>query len=147
MQKNTGFTTIELMIVLGIMAVMTSIGALSYLSMRPAMRLSGASRQMMGDLMMTRMKAVNENNDFKVFFLDSRQYQILDDDDGDGTVDAGEWSTTKDIQDDYPGITFSATSDPIFFSRGSASGTTITLSNTTGSKIVAIGTTGSVKIN
>jgi type IV fimbrial biogenesis protein FimT len=147
MLKNDGFTTIELMIVVGLLAVVMSIAGLSYLSMRPTMRLSGASRQMMGDLMMARMKAVNENNDFKIFFLDSRQYQILDDDDGDGAIDAGEWSDTKDIQDNYPGITFSASADPTFFSRGSANSTTITLSNTAGSKIVSIGTTGSVKIN
>jgi type IV fimbrial biogenesis protein FimT len=147
MQKNEGFTTIELLLVVGLMAILMSIAALSYLSMRPAMRLNGASRQMMGDLMMARMKAVNENNDFKVIFIDSQQYQILDDDDGDGTIDAGEWSTTKDIQDNYPGVTLSASTDPTFFPRGSANNATITLSNMTGSKTVSIGNTGSVKIN
>ncbi|MBW1698732.1 MAG: GspH/FimT family pseudopilin [Deltaproteobacteria bacterium] len=142
-----GFTVMELMIVIGIMAVLTGIAVFSYLSMRPALRLSGASRQLMSDLMAARMKAVNQNNEFKVFFLNDRQYKILDDDNGDGNEDAGESSETKDIQDHYPGVTLSATADPIFSPRGTANmGTTVTLSNTSGSKLVKVSTTGRIKI-
>jgi len=149
MQKESGFTLVELMIVIAIASVLMLVATFSFLSIRPSLRLSGATRQMLGDLMNARMKSVNENNEFKVFFLNNNiEYTILDDDNNDGTADTGEWSKTKDIQDNYPGVTLSATSDPIFSPRGTASaGTTVTLTNTNGTKTVSVSMTGRVKIN
>ena len=148
MKRESGFTTMELLIVVGIMGIVTAIGAISYLTMRPTLRLSGSAQQILGDLMTARMKAVNENNNYKVFFIDSQQYKILDDDDGNGSQDAGEWSETKDIQDNYPGITISATAEPSFSARGTSSTlATITVSNTSGSKDITVRSTGQVKIN
>ena len=137
----------ELMIVIAVIAVLAAIGGLSYLSMRPALRLSGAARQILSDLMAARMKAVGQNNEFKIFFLNDHEYKILDDLDGHGDEDVGETSETKDIQDNYPNVTFSASNDPIFSPRGTAKqGTTITITNTSGFKIVKVSTTGRIKI-
>lgn len=148
MQKESGFTLVELMIVIAVASALMLIATFSYLSFRPSLRLSGATRQMLGDLMNARMKSVNQNNEFKVFFLNNKEYKILDDDDNNGTADTGEWSETKDIQDNYPGVTLSATSDPIFSPRGTANaGTTVTLTNTNGTKTVSVSMTGRVKIN
>ena len=148
MQKESGFTLVELMIVIAIASALMLVATFSYLSLRPSLRLSGATRQMLGDLMRARMKSVNQNNELKVFFLNSKEYKILDDDNNDGTDDTGEWSETKDIQDNYPGVTLSATNDPIFSPRGTANaGTTITLTNTNGTKTVSVSMTGRVKIN
>lgn len=148
MTKESGFTLVELLIVFALITVLTGIAGAGYISMKPAMHLNGAARHIAGDLMAARMQAVNQNNSFKVFFLnDNHQYQILDDDDGDGTADAGEAVETKDIHDKYPDITFSAGSDPVFSPRGTASGNmTITVSNGEGgSETITIKTTGSVK--
>ena len=148
MQKESGFTLVELMIVISVASALMLVATFSYLSLRPSLRLNGVTRQMLGDLMTARMKSVNQNNEFKVFFLNTTEYKILDDDDNDGTDDMGEWSETKDIQDNYPGVTLSATSDPIFSPRGTANaGTTITLTNTNGTKTVSVSMTGRVKIN
>jgi hypothetical protein len=101
----------------------------------------------MGDLLAAKMKAVGQSNDHKIFFLNDKEYMILDDDDNDGVLDGGEWSLTKNIQTEYPGVTFTATSDPVFTSRGTANNlTTIALTNSGGSKQISIYMTGYVEI-
>ena len=138
------------MIVMAIVAVLMGIASLSYLSMRPRLLLSGATRQMMGDLMAARMEAISQHNEFKVFFINTQEYQILDDNDGNGNADPGEWIQTKNIQKNYPGVTFNPvpTNNPIFFPKGTANPpVTITLANTAGSKNVSISISGRVKIN
>ena len=148
MNKESGFNMVEVMIVVSIITILTAIGTLSYLSMRPTLRLSGSARQVMGDLMAARMKAVSQNNHFRVFFLNNQEYQIHDDDDSDGSVDAGESTQTINIQDNYPGITFNATSNPSFSPKGTTvANTTITIANTTGSKSVTVRASGQIKIN
>lgn len=150
--KQSGFTLIEMMIIIAIMAIFAGIAIPNYLVWLPKHRLNGAARQVRGDLMWARMQAVSQNNEFKVFFdLDSNdhEYTILDDDNNDGNIDVGEWTQTKDIQSEYSNVTFSnVTADPIFRPRGTASGATITLSNPAVSAPVniAIAMTGRVKI-
>ena len=113
--------------------------------------------------MWARMQAVKQNNEFKVFFLNKmcdinehvgsgsvdHVYQILDDEDGDGTIDIGETVIEKHIQTKYLDVVVdSATSDPIFHPRGNAvPGTTITLANSSGTATVTVASTGRVKIN
>ncbi|HEX2975017.1 MAG TPA: GspH/FimT family protein [Bacteroidales bacterium] len=109
-------------------------------------RLNGAARQIMSDLMHARMGAVSQNNEFKVSFPNNHEYQILDDDDNDGSADTGEVLQTKNIQTDYHDVTFSSTGNPIFYSRGTAYGATITVANTAGSKNISVAVTGRVVI-
>lgn len=144
--KQSGFTLVEMMIVIAILAVLVGIAIPNYLAWLPKSRLNGAARQIMGNLMWARMQAVNQNNNFRVFFLDSHNYQILDDDDNNGNINGGEWTQTKDIQQEYSDVTFSATRNPIFYPRGTAWGATITLSNSAGSVYVKIHLTGRVMI-
>lgn len=147
MRNDSGFTIIELMIVIGLAAVLTTIAGYNYFSYRPSLLLSGATRQIMGDLLAAKMKAVGQSNNYKIFFLNEREYMVLDDDDNDGVLDGGEWSQTKDIQTEYPGVTFTATDDPVFTSRGTANNvTTVTLTNSGSSKQISIYMTGYVEI-
>jgi type IV fimbrial biogenesis protein FimT len=148
-KRESGFTLLEAMATAGILAVMTMIAIPAFMSWMPGMRLNGATRQVMGDLMAARMQAVKQNNEFKVFFNSpgTNQYQILDDNDNDGIADTGEAITTKNIQDNYHDVTFSATSDPIFFPRGTAYGTIVTVTNSKGAqKKVKVHLTGRIMI-
>lgn len=141
-----GFTLVEMMIVIAVLAIIAAIAAPNFQTYMAQRRLNGAARLVMTDLMDARMKAVSENSQFKVFFLDTHQYKVLDDENNNGTEDTGETSVTKDIQSNYPGVTLSASAHPIFYPRGTAWGTTVTLTNTSGSKSVSVSTAGRVKI-
>ena len=147
--RDSGFTLIEMMMVIAIIAIMSAVAIPAFMSMLPGMRLNGAARQVMTDLMAARMDAVKQNNRFRVFFNSpgTNQYQILDDDDNDGTADTGEAITTKNIQDNYSDVTFSSTNNPIFTPRGTATSLpTITLQNPSGTKSVSVSIAGRVKI-
>ena len=148
MGSQRGFSLIEMIVALAIIAVLAGVAIPVYVGMKPSMWLSGATRQIMGDLMWARMQAISQNNDFKVFFLaDNHRYTILDDNDNDGNIDGGESTITKDIHDEYSDVNFSATNDPIFHPRGNVSNTsTITITNSSGIKTVKIVSTGRVKI-
>jgi len=85
-------------------------------------------------------------NDILASKLGLSEIALLDDENNNGAEDGGETSVTKDIRSNYPGVTLSASAHPIFYPRGTAWGTTVTLTNTSGSKSVSVSTAGRVKI-
>lgn len=150
--NESGFTLMELILVVAVMGIIAAIAIPVFMGFLPGMRLNGAARQVMGDLMDARMEAVKQNHEYKVFFLNNHEYKILDDNDSDGIDDGGaETSRTVDIQDNYSDVTFSSTGNPIFTPKGiiqSPSDTaTITIQNSAGGcKKVKVAITGRVKI-
>ena len=152
MHKDYGFTLIELIIIIAIVSVLAGIAVPNFLSYMPKSRLNGAARQVMGDLMAARMKAVKLNHRVKVFFYSDHQYKICDDADNNGTVVDGEGDVQlRDIQNEYSDVTLVENADPVFQSRGTVSPTTtITLSSTSDTnliKYVKVAITGRVKID
>ena len=146
--KQSGFTLIEMMIVIAIMAIFAAIAVPNFLSYIPKHRLNGAARQVMGDLMAARMNAVSQNCDVKVAFVaGDAEYKIWTDSDNDGTIDSGE-EITKYIQSDYYDVTISTTKNIEFHSRGTANPyNNIDLINTAGlTKKVKVYMTGRVMI-
>jgi len=147
---ESGFTRAELIIVMAIFGILTAIAIPNFISIMPKYRLNGAARQVMGDLMAARMKAVSLNKKVKVFFFNDHQYKICDDANNNGEVSDGEGDVQlRYIQAEYPDVTFNLnkTSDPIFSPRGTATNRTITLQNPSGSKKITISIAGRVKIN
>ena len=145
---RNGFSLIEMIVVMAIISVLAGITIPVYLSMQPSIRLNGAARQLMGDLMWARMQAISQNNEFRIIYKDNRRYTILDDDNNDGVNTAGEAIIVKDIQNKYYDVIYSSsnTNDLIFFPRGNATNlTTITLTNISGTKKVSVSITGRVK--
>lgn len=143
-----GFTTIELIICVAIIGIMTAIGVPNYLSYIPKARLNGATRMVISDLMAARMKAVKLNTKTKVFFLNCHQYKICDDANGDGTVDNGEGDAVlKNVQDEYSDVTFTRYSDnPVFLPRGTASWMFVKAQNSSSEAYVVVSITGQIKI-
>jgi len=149
-KMESGFTLTELIIVMAILGALTAIAIPNFISMMPKYRLNGTARQVMGDLMAARMKAVSLNKKVKVFFFNDHQYKICDDADKNGKVSDGEGDVQlRCIQAEYPDVKFNLnkTSDPIFSPRGTATNRTITLQNSSGSKKITISIAGRVKIN
>lgn len=134
----SGFTVLELMVVIGIAMVVLSVAVPSFLTWLPTLRLSSASRQVAMDLQVARMKAISQNTANTVTFIQA----------------AGTYTFTLSPTDSrnlgllYPGITIaSASANPVFTPRGTASTTgTITLSNGTATKSIVVSTVGRVVI-
>ncbi len=150
--NESGFTLMELILVMVVMGILAAIAIPTFMGLLPGMRLNGAARQIMGDLMDARMEAVKQNNPFKVFVLNDHEYKILDDDDGDGIDDSGtETSRTIDIQGNYSDMTISYTGSPptiAFSPKGTATDLgTITVQNGSGLKSVSVSVAGRIKIN
>lgn len=146
--NKAGFTLIELMIVIAIIGIVSAIAAPNFRTYMAERRLSGAARMVMSDLMAARQKAVTQNNRFSVTFSGT-QYTILDDDNDNGSTDSGEMTEVRNIQTDYYDVTIpNVTANPVFYPRGTASGTSVTLtsSKTGKSKKVVVALTGRVKI-
>lgn len=148
-KEKQGFTLVEMMIVVAVLVTVAVIATPNLQTYMAQRRVSGAARLVMTDLMEARMKAAAENNRFKISFVDNHQYKVLDDDDNDNTEDAGETITITDIQNAYHDVTLSATTTGLIFNPTGTvdgTGTTVTLSNSSGSKEVRVSTAGRVKI-
>jgi len=135
------------MVIIAIMAVSAGIAIPNFLSYMPKHRLNGAARQVMGDLMAARMKAVKGNCDVAVAFVSGdSEYKIWTDSNNNGIKDSGE-EITKDIQSNYNDVNISSTKNIEFHSRGTANPYgIIVLTNSVGSKDVKAHITGRVMI-
>jgi type IV fimbrial biogenesis protein FimT len=144
---SQGFTLVELMIVLGIMSITLMLTNMWLSSQLPHWRLNGAVRQVVSDLVAAKMNAVVERNRQRVFFQDNRHYVILDDKNNNGKIDSGEHQEARDIQADYQDVTMTASNNPSFLPRGTASNlASITLTNSAGSRKITVSITGRVKV-
>lgn len=142
-----GFTLTELIIVLGIIGAVLMLAQTWLVSQLPHWRLNGAARQVTSDLLGAKMKAVIERNRQRVFFQDNHRYVLLDDDNNNGKSDPGEHLVARDIQESFRDVMMTATNNPSFLPRGTASSlASITLSNSAGKRIITVSITGRVKV-
>jgi len=139
-RSERGFTVMELMVVVGLMAIISAIAMPSFVSWLPSYRLSAGARQVAADLQLARMKAISQNTTYRLNILGGgTQYQL--EKDAGFTLESGPFTLPE-------GITASPTGPTAeFLSRGTASATdTITISNGSATRVVCVKTVGRVHI-
>lgn len=150
LSDNRGFTIAEMITAVAVFAIMATIAVPNYLAFQPSRRLNGGAREVLGKLRWARAQAVKENTRYVVSFSNNHTLLIFNDANLNDAADPGEWSETIDLQVNYSDVTFTVSgNNPKFNGRGTVNSgtTTITLTNSSGSKQVEVIATGNVKIN
>ena len=79
MHKNSGFTIMELMTTIAIIAVLAAIAVPNMIGWRSGTKLQGAVENLRGDLQLAKLAAVKENGSVAVLFS-SNGYEVFTDD-------------------------------------------------------------------
>jgi type IV fimbrial biogenesis protein FimT len=145
--KSKGFTLIEMVIVIAVMAILVAIAVPNYNSFMARKRVDGAVHQLFTDLMGARMQAISQNSRVIVQITSGTGYSIIKDLNGNGVVDTGETGSSKSILPNYYDVTITATFNPVFNSNGTGSNLVITISNSSLTKTLTISTAGRIKVS
>jgi type IV fimbrial biogenesis protein FimT len=90
MNNRLGFTLIELMVVIAILALVSAIGVPSLIGWRDDAKLRDAVSLLRGDLEMAKIRAVREN-DFVAVLFNANGYTVFIDDGAGDPLKAGDW--------------------------------------------------------
>jgi len=91
MRRHSGFTLVELMTIIGIIAILFTIAIPNYIGWLPKYRLGSAARDLLSAMQHARLTAVKNNSDVQVkFYPDQDNYRVFTDYDGDQDQDADE---------------------------------------------------------
>ena len=137
--RKNGFTVIELLIGVMIVAILGVVAAPQFTSLMQRFRLNGATRVVWGDLHKARLMAIKESTAMTISFA-GNSYDIT------RTI-SGQMVLQRNLAQDYPGVTVSMTNNTITFgSTGTAGGgsQTVQVQNSAGTKSFTILTTGRI---
>jgi prepilin-type N-terminal cleavage/methylation domain-containing protein len=109
-KTKRGFTLLELMVVIGIIAIGLAIGIPVYhTTIKPTARLNGAARQVYSDIQLARMRAVSENGRCGLAFSAGPTHTVFRDNtpaNSQYDVGAEEVIKTVNLASEYPNIQF-----------------------------------------
>lgn len=153
MCKTNGFTLIEVMVVIFMIAFVSAFAVPNIMNWRSAAKLRGAAENLKGDLELAKLKAIQENGVVSIEFHGDR-YQIYIDNDKDLSPDSPEnlsrllsKSLPSGIQIDPDATSFGGEMYTRFFGRGTAiNGTAVLVDSKGKKKKVTISTFGKITI-
>ena len=168
MRDNNGFSAVELLTVIGIIAIMAAVAVPSFISWRNNSQLSRATQDLYSNFQNAKNQAARRNTFCTISFdTVAGNYTVFVDDDQDLTLDAGEQVLGTVAWLEYPGVlldTAQGGGDGLIFTNpnnaiafapngfcfnntGSLAGGNVFLSNNTRDTQIIITPTGSVSIN
>ena len=154
-QNNKGFTLIEALVVIFLMALISALAVPGMMNWLSSAKLNGAANNLKGSLELAKLRAIQENGPVAVTFYGNRYEVFRDNGLTTGVHDAGEVFLAKSslpdgIRIDFPATTF-ADSGPgskkiRFKGRGTCTSGTICLVNSKGRvKRIILSSTGRIR--
>lgn len=139
MRTERGATLMELLVTVGIVAVLGAVSVLGSQQLLTGYRLRSAARQIMGDLQFARLSAIKEGRTYTVCFSPGEtavaSYLITN------TAGCGAPAVRTTALSGFPGVTaaenFSGTS-VTFAAQGTASTGNMTLTSSDGAKTITV---------
>jgi len=128
-----GFTLIEVLVTIGVAAILMAIAIPQFNATLPGIRLASAARQVVTDLQLARMTAVSQRTSQVVAFNTATATYVFG-------------NNTRNLNQLYPGTTITNVTDPnpTFNAVGAATPTTITLTNNGVNLVVQVNTAGRI---
>ncbi len=131
MKNDKGFTLLEMMVVIAVIAIVSAIAIPNFISFASGMKLRSASRDLYSNMQKARMNAIRQNTTWTIQFTSSGSnltgYSVLNN----GAV--------VNIANGYPGIVMSISgttpfqnNHALFYSDGTSNGGAVTFANSTG---------------
>jgi prepilin-type N-terminal cleavage/methylation domain-containing protein len=146
MKSNRGFTVVEVMVVIGIIAILAAVAVPNIIGWRTKQRFLAAAGEVHEAIKMARSAAIKDNTTVVIQFQPN-SFTVLADDDDDGnperTILSGSFLNDIAITTSFPGHLLS------FNGRGltNAVGAGITLSNAVyGTRVLQVTVTGNSRI-
>lgn len=114
LKSQKGFTLTEIMVVLAMIAIMTSIAVPNIVEWLPRIRVNSCARELASEMQLARMMAVRDNNNYIIIFNNAANdtYIIIDDDNNNNVQDGAETSRTINISNSCLGIGYGSAGNP-----------------------------------
>jgi type IV fimbrial biogenesis protein FimT len=148
-KRNTGFTLLELMIVVAIIGIIAAIAVPSYQDMIERNRLKQAVEGLKSDLQYTRTEAIKRSKDLRITLTGTSSwcYGIDDDNTSCACGTAGDCAIKAVDGSQFQGISLDANNNVTFsFRRGTASASGSTLSSANYQARVMVSDVGRVRV-
>lgn len=149
-----GLTLLEMVVTLGLISLMATLGGFCFRDLYPTLHLQGAVKDIVLDIQATRMMAIAQNRQCRIVFSPGQEsYQI----EKASASGGAQWTGTpeglpREFNNPnnpyhHPGVDLLSSSfNPVFSPRGTAVGASILLKSGAQQKLITISFQGRVKV-